>query len=240
MWISSPLHHFPPHTWQSRSHNALTCELPHHRRQRVVAIRVAVSWSVLRPAVGCLRGHASRPSAGWRWLPALASWSPRGFCTFEAKNAGRVKSTAASLPCFQRGLNVHMCLSCLTDFEELTPWMRALLPWAGLWLEPHSGEEYANYSLCWWQYLHGWCKQWNKLSLTSLALAFVNWIQRFWSVCGKSVFFRQDAHHTAVIRQEIHSWWNQFWLLVSFNTSYSKNIAPLFRYIYIYISIFNW
>lgn len=127
-------------------------------------------------------------------------------------------------------------LSCLTNFEELIPCMRVLLPWPGLWLEPHSGEEYANYSLSWWQYLHEWCKQWNTIWLTSLALAFVNWIQRFWSVCGESVGFRQDAPHTAVIRQEMHSWWNQFWLR-DVNTSYSKNIAALFRDIY--ISIFN-
>lgn len=142
MWISPPLHHFPPHTRRSRPHSAPARELPRHRCQRVVAMSVAVSWSVLlRPAAaGCLQGHASRPSAGWRSPPALVSRSPRGFCTFEAKNAGGLKSTVASLPRFQRARNAHVCHCVLPVLKRSSSGWRSYWPELGFGLNHILGK----------------------------------------------------------------------------------------------------
>lgn len=81
---------------------------------------------MLHPAAvaGFPLGHASHPSAGWRSLPSLVSWSLMGSYTFEAKNAEGLQSNVTALPTFQHGPFVS---SCLTDLEALIPWFRVLL-----------------------------------------------------------------------------------------------------------------
>lgn len=63
------------------------------------------------------------------------------------------------------------------------------------------------------------------LWLTSLALAFVNWIQRFGSVCRESVCFGQKSCYIVVMWQEINTWCFDYRsclrALVSVNASWS-------------------